>query len=156
MNFPFAHSPRTKPREACFWTTVWCSALKTKVLPFQKNMKFHDVPHLFRYLFWHWFLMSFDLEFESILGASWHQISCFGWSNFERIFDDIFDGKCLQNGPGKLTRIHPFGSLFETFSEDLFLYAFWSPLGSTLNICRKQTFDMRWSQNVIYLSKKMI
>ena len=37
-----------------------------------------------------------------------------------------------QNGPAKLTRIHPFGSLSEIFSEDRFSDAFWLPLGSTL------------------------
>ena len=90
MSFPFAHSPRTKPREACFWTTLQCSALKIKVVPFQKNMKFHDFPDLFRYQFWHWFLMSFGIDFGSILGAFWLHFPCFFaigfWMNFRSHF----------------------------------------------------------------------
>ena len=44
----------------------------------QRNMIFDDFPDLFRCQFWHLFLMSFGIDFGSILGPIWHQISCFG------------------------------------------------------------------------------
>ena len=33
----------------------------------QRNMLFDDVPDLFRYQFWHWFLMRFGIDFGSLL-----------------------------------------------------------------------------------------
>jgi hypothetical protein len=43
----------------------------------QRNIIFDDFPNLFRYQFWHLFLMSFGIDFGSILGPLWHQTSCF-------------------------------------------------------------------------------
>ena len=43
----------------------------------QRNMIFDDFPDLFRYQFWHWFLMSFGIDFGSILGPLCQQIPCF-------------------------------------------------------------------------------
>ena len=67
--YAYRHRSATKPREPCFWTTVWCSALKNKFLPFQKNMFFHDFHGLLCYHFLHWILMSFGIDFGSILWA---------------------------------------------------------------------------------------
>jgi hypothetical protein len=38
----------------------------------RKNMKFHDVHDMFRYPFWHVFLISFGIDFGSILKAFSH------------------------------------------------------------------------------------
>ena len=43
----------------------------------QRNMIFDDFPDLFRYQFWHWFLMRFGIDFGSILGAFCNYFSCF-------------------------------------------------------------------------------
>ena len=44
---------------------------------FQRNMIFDYFRDLFRYQFWHLFLMSLGIDFGSILGPFWHQTSCF-------------------------------------------------------------------------------
>ena len=66
----------------------------------QRNMIFDDFPDLFRYQFWHLFLMSFGIDFGSILGPLWHQTSCFwviifvdDFSNSFFLFFFIFDQK---------------------------------------------------------------
>ena len=109
MIFPFAHSPRTKPREPCFWTTLLCSALRIEVLPFRKNMKFHDFPDPFRYQFWHCFLMSFGIGFGSLLGAFWCYFRCFSaidfWRNCWLHFEWIWIKNGSKTGPKSIPGI---------------------------------------------------
>ena len=77
-------------------------------------MNCHDVPDLFRYLFWHLFLMSFGIEFGSVLGAFWHYFQCFSRLIFEWFFDCIFNGKLLPKWTVVTSRGAPF---FHTFRD---------------------------------------
>jgi hypothetical protein len=52
----------------------------------QRNMIFDDFPDLFRYQFWQLFLMSFGIDFNSILEPFWHQTSFWGVIIFLMIF----------------------------------------------------------------------
>ena len=56
----------------------------------QRNMIFDDFPDLFRYQFWHWFLMRFGIDFGSILGAFSNYFHVFSTSFFASIFWLIF------------------------------------------------------------------
>ena len=71
----------------------------------QRNMNFHDFLDLFRYQFWHWFLMSFGIDFGSILEAFCNYFYVFSVSFFASIFWSTFwwkiDQKWLRgNLPG--------------------------------------------------------
>ena len=68
-------------KNTCFFT------MNFDDLTIQKNIIFNDVHDLFRYKFWHWYLMSLGIDSGSILGPLWHQIPCFRWSFFWRFFE---------------------------------------------------------------------
>ena len=79
---------------------------------FQRNVIFDDFPDLFRYQFWHWFLMRFGIDFVSILGAFCNYFSCFFDIGFCICFCIdfwlIFDGKVSKNASQKLSGDTPF------------------------------------------------
>ena len=82
MSFPFAHSPRTKPREPCFWTTLWRSALKLPLLTFQKNMKFHDFHEIFKYGIDFWWVLTLILCMLTIMDSAIMYVSHLGSSGY--------------------------------------------------------------------------
>ena len=53
-------------------------------LTIQRNMISDDLHDLFRYLFWHSFLMSLGIDVGSMLAPLWHQIIVLG-----RLFGEI-------------------------------------------------------------------
>ena len=67
----------------------------------KRNMMFDDCSDLFRYQFWHWFLMTFGIDLGSILGPLWRQITCFlvivlgmsFWIDLLLIFDQHLNPK---------------------------------------------------------------
>ena len=71
----------------------------------------------FRYQFWHWFLMSFGIDFGSLLGPLWHQIPCFVLIVCLMIFCivcwSVFYKKGFpKNGDGALSFQYVFASFF--------------------------------------------
>ena len=42
----------------------------------RKNMNYYEFPNIFQYQFWHAFLMSFVIDFGTILIPSWYRIQC--------------------------------------------------------------------------------
>ena len=66
-----SHMQPSKPSKTFVFT------MNFNVFTIQRNMIVDDFPDLFRYQFWHWFLMTFGIDFGSILGPLWHQIPCF-------------------------------------------------------------------------------
>ena len=66
----------------------------------QRNMIFDDFPDLFRYQFWHWFLMRFGIDFGSILGVFCNYFYVFSTSVFASICWSTFWWKWYQNGSG--------------------------------------------------------
>jgi hypothetical protein len=70
------------------------------VFTLQKNIMFDDFPDFCRYQWLHYFLMSFGIEFGSILGAFWDKCSCFFvivfWMNIRCYFLQMFDQKGSQ------------------------------------------------------------
>jgi hypothetical protein len=83
-----------------------------KVLPFQKNIKFHCFPDLFRYQFWHWFLMSFGMDFTSFWGnlLAWLFMFLGDW-----FLMFLFDGIFIDLWPKWLQNLIPRTHLFVTF-----------------------------------------
>ena len=81
----------------------------------QRNMICDDFPNLFRYQFWHWFLMRFGIDFGSILGAFCNFLNVFSTSIFASIFWSTFwwklGQKCIQIG---MRNVFFFASLFVT------------------------------------------
>ena len=94
MSFPFARSPRTKPREPDFWTTLQCSALKIKVLPLQKNMIFM----MFMILFDTCFGIVFLLVLASISAPFWEPFGTIFYVFSRSILGWIFDGIIYRLG----------------------------------------------------------
>ncbi len=100
-------------------------------------MKFHDFPDLFRYQFWHWFLMSFGIAFGSILGALWRHFPCFFAIDFRMNFRWHFlqilvliRGETLSGRNSSLFRSCSAGGIFEgpLAHFGLPLPPFWLPL----------------------------
>ena len=119
-----------------FWSNCWCffdtfyrshmqPSKTSKTLGFtlnfndftiQRNMIFDDFPDLFRYQFWHWFLMTFGIDFGSILGPLWHQIPCFLVIVFLMVFWIGFWPKWFQKIYGASL---PFRLCFASFFRTL-------------------------------------
>ena len=117
-----------------FWSHFWCfcsylyhshmqpsKPSKTIVLPMnfndftlQRNMNFNDFLDLFRYQFWHWFLIRFGIDFGSILEAFCHQIQCFGVIVFLMNFRIGFLSILLKNGIKRYCMRRPFSLLFRS------------------------------------------
>ena len=70
LPFPFAYATCET-----FKTIVFTMNLNEFTI--QENMNFDNFNEFFRYQFWHWFLMSFGIDFGTILASLWHQIQCF-------------------------------------------------------------------------------
>ena len=69
--YPFClRTQPAKTSKAIVFTT------NVHVFTHQKNMICDDLRDLFRYLFWHWFLINLDIDFASILAPVWYQIPC--------------------------------------------------------------------------------
>ena len=61
---------------------------------------FSDFPYLWRYQFWHWFLMRVYIDFTSFLEALRRQLPCFWVLDFKTIFSYFFiafQPKCSPN-----------------------------------------------------------
>ena len=59
----------------------------------QRNMIFDDFLDLFRYQFWHWFLMRFGIDFGIILAAFYNYFHVFSTLVFASIFYRLFGRK---------------------------------------------------------------
>ena len=82
------------------------------------------------------FVMSFGIDFGSILGAFWHYFQCFSRSIFKLFFDYLFNGKWLPKGfHFSLMRrafFAPFRELLRRRSFEGPLAHFWLTFGSLL------------------------
>ena len=63
--------------------TLFC-IMNLNDLTIWKNMIFDD--DLFRYLFWHYFLMNLGIDIGSALAPLWHTIPCFPLIFFGDVF----------------------------------------------------------------------
>ena len=105
----------------------------------QRNMIFDDFLDLFRYQFWHWFLIRFGIDFGSILGAFCNYFHVFSTSFFASIFWSTFWWKWYQNWSG-IT--YPEPSFFVSFSITLVPFTHVIPTSA-----RKQFFQFFFKKN---------
>ena len=52
-------------------------SMNLHVFTYQQNMFHDDLHDLFRYLFWHWFLMTVGTDVDSTLESFWSHLPCF-------------------------------------------------------------------------------
>ena len=112
-----------------------------KVLPFQKNIEFHVVPDICRYLFWHCFLMSCCMEFTSFSGPFWYHFSYSWVIDFLMLFWMVFFRLSIKNGSQKSWRRPP---LFVTFPTLARQRSHW--------VCRRSIWLRRHSILVAFVS----
>ena len=103
---------------------------------YQKIMICDDLCDLFRYLFWHWFLINLDIDFASILAPVWYQVPClFGdrFTYFCCMFClSIWKPNLVQGVVWDALLFIPFSTSFRRFCFWRFLSSLWLPFGSLL------------------------
>ena len=99
----------------------------------QRNMIFDDFLDLFRYQFWHWFLMRFGIDFGSLLGAFCNYFHVFRHRFLHRFVVDFLVEKLIQNESksvwGMLSFWHPKSTLAPKQVFGNLLVAFCFPFG---------------------------
>ena len=82
---------------------------------------------------WHWFLMTFGIDFDSILAPLWHQNQwCFIIFSFSDSILSIFIRKCSQFVPGDAPFLDTFSHLDPSCSQGVFWDVPWPTLAPFL------------------------
>ena len=118
----------------CFWylfclrtqlaksSNTFVFTMNLHVFTHQKIMICDDLCDLFRYLFWHWFLINLDIDFASILAPVWYQIpSLFGDRFYIFLLHGIFIDLGAKCGPGCGLGCSPFHPFFDLVPQVVFL-----------------------------------
>ena len=105
--------------------------MELHVFTHRKNMSFDDVRDLFRYLFWHWFLIILGIDFDSIVVILLASFSQLFQDRFVHRFGTIFDSKMVPPIDPLANHFQSKLKLFAT-SPSIFLHGgfFWKALGS--------------------------